>query len=196
MGMVFGRVSEETPAFELIKQATAFQVRAFVPGVAAECQYSADAMGSSAGQSDAFRKLAKYIGVFGSPENRNAGGAAEPIAMTAPVFMVPPDASAAGAPAAGVGLNTSLDAPLTGGGAKHAGGPRTMAFLLPAKYSTVEAAPIPADSAVSLRVIPGRTQAVSTFTWSLDQANIATHLDALGKPARNPPLPVMLGILF
>lgn len=39
-------------------------------------------------QSDPFRTLAKYIGVFGSPENESKGKPAsgEKIAMTAPVI--------------------------------------------------------------------------------------------------------------
>lgn len=164
--MVFGRVSEETPAFELVKQATAFQVRLFVPSIAAEVRWS-DTKGEGLrgdGTSDAFRKLARYIGVFGKPENHKGGGAAaEPIAMTAPVLMTPPVAGG-GAPNAGVGLNTSLDAPLVGGGAQHAGGPRSMAFLLPAKYTTVESAPIPNDSSVALRQLPSRTQASTPAT--------------------------------
>lgn len=54
-----------------------------------------------------------------------------------------------------------------------------MAFLLPAKYSTVAAAPVPEDAAVQLRQLPSRTQAVATFSWRLTEASVATHLAAL-----------------
>ena len=45
----------------------------------------------------------------------------------------------------------------------------------------MEEAPTPLDSAVKLRQLPSRTQAVSTFTWSLNEANVVAHLDALVK---------------
>ena len=38
---------------------------------------------------------------------------------------------------------------------------------------------MPVDSAVKLRQLPSRIQAVSTFTWSLTEANVAAHLEAL-----------------
>ena len=38
---------------------------------------------------------------------------------------------------------------------------------------------MPVDSAVKLRQLPSRTQAVTTFTWSLKEANVAAHLKAL-----------------
>lgn len=47
------------------------------------------------------------------------------------------------------------------------------------RYTAVEEAPVPIDSAVKLRQLPSRTQAVSTFTWSLKEANVRAHLEAL-----------------
>ena len=38
---------------------------------------------------------------------------------------------------------------------------------------------MPVDNAVKLRQLPSRTQAVGTFTWSLKEANVAAHLEAL-----------------
>lgn len=38
---------------------------------------------------------------------------------------------------------------------------------------------MPVDSAVKLRQLPSRIQAVSTFTWSLKEANVAAHLEVL-----------------
>eukprot|EP01043_Picozoa_sp_COSAG02_P042448 COSAG02_NODE_3610_length_6484_cov_2.117269_6_plen_238_part_00 len=178
MGMVFGKVSEETPAFELLKQAQSYQVRQYVPSVSAETTY-VNAGGLDENTSQAFRRLAQYIGVFSTPQNRNAGGDAEPVAMTAPVLMAPPGAQAiTGSPSAAP--SASLDESVTAGltmGARS--GPRTMAFLLPSKYTKVEEAPVPVDSAVKLRQLPSRTQAVNTFTWSLKEANVAAHLEAL-----------------
>ena len=177
MGMVFGKVGEETPAFELLQEAASFQVRHYVPSVAAETTYLS--AGIDDNTSDAFRRLAQYIGVFSAPQNKNADGQAEPVAMTAPVLMSQPQHAEGAATAGSTPSSAGLDAPLTAGLADGAGRPRTMAFLLPSKYTAVEAAPVPVDSGVTLRQVPSRTQAVSTFTWALNEANVASHLEAL-----------------
>ena len=88
MGMVFGRISEETPGFELLKEHASYQIRHYVPSVSAETTYINEG-GLDENTSQAFRRLAQYIGVFSSPQNKNAGGNPEPVAMTAPVLMAP-----------------------------------------------------------------------------------------------------------
>lgn len=137
MGMVFGKVSEETPAFELLKDTGSFQVRKYAPSVSAETTY-VNAGGLDQNTSDAFRRLAQYIGVFSIPRNKNAGGLAEPVAMTAPVLLAPPGAQAiTGSPSAAP--STVLDESVTAGLTQGArSGPRTMAFLLPAKCVAID----------------------------------------------------------
>lgn len=130
MGMVFGRISEETPAFELLKEHDSYQIRQYVPSVSAETTYVADGLDENTSQ--AFRRLAQYIGVFSTPQNKNAGGQAEPVAMTAPVLMAPPGAQGmTRSPASSAVQDESVTARLTQAARS---GPRTMAFLLPAKY--------------------------------------------------------------
>ncbi|KAJ1450053.1 SOUL hem-binding protein [Pelagophyceae sp. CCMP2097] len=72
MGSVFGRVSEETPPFELVRTAAAYEVRRYAANNAIE---TTDGPG-------AFMVLAGYIGVMKKAEN--ADGTA--ISMTAPVI--------------------------------------------------------------------------------------------------------------
>ena len=72
MGSVVGRVSEETPKFDVVRRAATYEVRRYAAGVAAE---SGDADGR------AFGHLAKYIGVMAAPQNDRR----EAIAMTTPV---------------------------------------------------------------------------------------------------------------
>mgnify|MGYP002631675085 CR=1 FL=1 len=137
MGMVFGKVSEETPAFEMLKDTESFQVRQYAPSVSAETTYIS-AGGLDENTSDAFRRLAQYIGVFSTPQNKNAAGLAEPVSMTAPVLLAPPGAQAiTGSPSAAP--TTALDESVTAGLTQGArSGPRTMAFLLPAKSVSID----------------------------------------------------------
>ena len=72
MGSVFGRISEETPKFQVVSRHATFEVRRYAGGLAIESNDSAN---------KGFMHLAKYIGVMGKPENDRG----EKIAMTAPV---------------------------------------------------------------------------------------------------------------
>lgn len=150
MGMVFGRISEEMPAYSVLYKATSFEVRKYGPSVVAECSYGPGGWGDGSDGSP-FGALARYIGVFGNPQNSQQGGS-EAIAMTAPVLVTPPSPQ-----------KIAMTAPvLVTPSESH-----TMAFVLPAsKYATVAEAPKPTDPRVTLRQLPERVQAVRTFTWS------------------------------
>jgi len=155
MGMILGIVREEMPRHSVIHTASTYEVRKYAPSVVAECSYGG-AWGSGDDGSP-FGALARYIGVFGTPQNKKAeGSSGEAIAMTAPVLVSPatssPEAIAMTAP-------VLVSAPKT---AQH-----TMAFVLPAsKYSAVEQAPQPTDPRIRLRQLPERVQAVRGYTWS------------------------------
>jgi len=76
MGSVFGTVGEETPKFEVLRSGEGYEVRRYAACTAVETTGS-----NPAEDNKSFGRLAKFIGVFGSPEN----AAVEKIAMTAPV---------------------------------------------------------------------------------------------------------------
>ena len=77
MGIVFGRTGTAEPTFTLLKQFNGFSVRQ-MPGYSiAEVK-----MASLEDKNAGFRVLAKYIGVFGNPENVGQ----TPMAMTSPVI--------------------------------------------------------------------------------------------------------------
>ena len=83
MGSVFGKETVKEPAFEILLNRTAnivtsYQIRKYGQRFAAECFYS-----TSEDTGTPFMALAKYIGVFGTPENEGA----ESISMTAPVVI-------------------------------------------------------------------------------------------------------------
>lgn len=181
MGMVFGVIKEETPKFTVLKRTATFEVRRYQPSIIAETVYATNEMGKNAGQ--AFGRLARYIGVFSDAQNRSHSGESEKLAMTAPVLMAPSGGGGGPSSDGGGGAENANTPMLAGEEASKAsllpGGQGKMSFLLPATYTTVEAAPTPTDTQVVLRQLPERVQAVKTFTWSLSEENIRKNLQAL-----------------
>ncbi len=98
----------------------------------------------------AFGRLFDYI----SGEN---GGRRE-IAMTALVIETKP------------GAEIAMTAPVLQDGG--AGGPTEMGFVLPAEF-TAATAPLPADPAVTLAVVPARRVATIRFSGSADPDDVA-----------------------
>ena len=62
MGIVFGSTGTKEPAYKLLRSAP-YEIRVYQPYFVAEVRASENAA------SDSFRVLAKYIGVYGEPEN-------------------------------------------------------------------------------------------------------------------------------
>jgi hypothetical protein len=89
MGMVCGKIDVECAPRKVLESANGYDVVILDECIVAETKMSTD------GDNDGFRKLAKYIGVFGTPQNQGS----QPIAMTAPVMTKPqPQAIAMTAP--------------------------------------------------------------------------------------------------
>eukprot|EP01068_Selenidium_serpulae_P006843 Selendium_serpulae@DN4526_c3_g2_i1.p3 len=79
MGSFLGRIGEETPQYKVVRTTPAYEVRSY-----AQCAVATAArLPSGTGRHTGFRALARYIGVFGSPENTRH----EVISMTAPVGL-------------------------------------------------------------------------------------------------------------
>jgi hypothetical protein len=78
MGIVFGVTGTQEPPFTVISNTPNYQVRVYSPYLIAEVPQIVGQENSS------FTILAKYIGVFGTPENL----AKEALAMTSPVITV------------------------------------------------------------------------------------------------------------
>merc|ERR1712188_174427 len=132
MGMVFGKIDVECAKFDIVSEGKAFQVRRYHPAVAAQVKTTDDNGG--------FRQLARYIGVFGTPEN----GSNQAVSMTAPVVSTP--------------QSISMTAPVTST-------TDTMQFILPSVLS-MENAPKPASPDVELVQLPSRTYAVRQYSGS------------------------------
>lgn len=168
MGMILGIVREEMPRHTVIHTASAYEVRRYAPSVIAECSYGGE--WGSGDDGSPFGALARYIGVFGNPQNkRPQGTTSEAIPMTAPVLVSP----GVGSPEA-----IAMTAPVLVSAPKAS--EHTMAFVLPAsKYTSMEQAPRPMDPRVRLRQLPERVQAVRSFTWSFQAETAKQNLAVL-----------------
>jgi SOUL heme-binding protein len=152
--LTYARGTEQAP-FKLLRQAAGYEVRLYPELLVAETAMTG--MGREA-TTAAFWVLAGYI--FGANEG------AEKIAMTAPVTMAPKPE------------NIAMTAPVIVSGAS--GGPRTMAFVMPSKY-TMESLPKPKDSRVTFRRTLPRTVAVLRYTWYQTPDRFAAKADELAK---------------
>ncbi|CAA7406399.1 unnamed protein product [Spirodela intermedia] len=193
MGSVFGKVSVETPNFEVLHSCPDYEIRRYPHSVVAQITYDPAQMRGD--RDGGFMVLASYIGALGKPQNSRP----EKIAMTAPVITTAADASEKIAMTAPVITTTgeagdasekiAMTAPVitTGGGAGDASetaaaagsGTVTMQFLLPSKYTKAEEAPTPADGRVVIREEGERTYGVVKFSGLTTDKVVAEKVEKL-----------------
>ncbi|XP_020113632.1 heme-binding-like protein At3g10130, chloroplastic [Ananas comosus] len=166
MGLVLGKITVETPKYELIHACPDYEIRKYAPSVVAEVTYSPSALGGD--RDGGFRILADYIGALGAPRNAKP----EKIAMTAPVVT---KTSAAAE-------KIAMTAPvITSGGGGGGGEAVTMQFILPAKYRAAAEAPRPLDERVVVREEAERKYAVARFSGVATEKVVAEKVESLKK---------------
>lgn len=163
MGIVFGVTGTKEPVFNVMATTSAgYKIRQYSPYFVA----SVPQEGNMA-EGNSFRTLARYIGVFGQPEND--GGRS--LAMTAPVLM-----DAGPTSSAKKGTKLSMTSPVLTDD-------KVMSFVLPFEFTTIAQVPRPTDSRVSIKEVPGRVVAVDCFSgWysdSIGQQQLAKLCDHL-----------------
>ena len=139
MGIVFGSTGAKEPSFVLLRSFGPTEVRSYPPYVIAEVTGGF----GEGNTNNKFRILAKYIGVFGDPQNQRA----EAMAMTSPVIS------------AGERQKMAMTSPVV---SDQTGD--SMAFILPEEIKKVSQAPVPKDKRVVLREVPARTIASFRYT--------------------------------
>jgi hypothetical protein len=150
MGIIFGKTGSPEPSFQVLYQSSKYCIRKY------DSMFVAEVIKSDA----AFKELAKYIGVFGTPENV-LDDQATSMAMTAPVLTYatylphilmthqsPPSLPTTTPPSTPPN-NTSTE---------------VMAFILPSEYKSLESIPTPLNPDITIKQIPGRLIAVKSFT--------------------------------
>ena len=150
MGIVFGITGTQEPPFTVLsKSPSNYQIRQYSPYLIAEVPQIPGQEGNS------FTILAKYIGVFGNPENHSK----EALAMTSPVITVAPQKLAMTSP-----VMNQKD---------------TMSFVLPFNYTSVKQLPVPNDARIVLRAVPSRIIAVTAFSGWYSISEGEKHLAKL-----------------
>lgn len=158
----------EEPAYAVVRQYQAFEIRQYAPYLVAEVNVPGPA--SEAGN-QGFKILAAYI--FG----KNKGD--RKIEMTAPVTQTPePKKIAMTAPVTQAASDTGF----------------TIQFTMPKEF-TLDTLPEPLDSSVKLREIPGGRFAVIRYSGTWSESNYTDHLIQLqqavkaeGIPTRGEPI--------
>eukprot|EP00947_MAST-08B_sp_MAST-8B-sp1_P005059 g5059.t1 len=175
MGIIFGKIDVEKARYDIVKKIGNYEVRKYHPAVAV--QTTAPDVKTD---NRSFGKLARYIGVFGTPENKARGGeggdAAGKVAMTAPV--VSREAVAMTAPVVSreaVAMTAPVVSKEQGADSKKA---MVMQFILPAKY-TMETAPVPTGPGVELVELPARTYVVEQYSGRTTMADGKKRLQAM-----------------
>ncbi|MCY4746115.1 heme-binding protein [Pelomonas sp. UHG3] len=141
----------EEPAYQVLAQDGAFELRQYEPMLQAQVEVEGDA---GEARNAGFRLLAGYI--FGGNQGQRK------IAMTAPVTQAP----------APVGEKIAMTAPVT----QAAAGPGRwrITFTMPRAY-TLETLPQPNDARVQFVVVPGEKRAVVRFAGLSTESNLGRH---------------------
>jgi hypothetical protein len=196
MGTIFGKSNVAEPSFTVLYDHPMefnYQIRHYGIRYGAEVFYNTTNNNKNSNENDnddsnntPFMELARYIGVFGTPENEQQTS----MAMTAPVVMErrrPPTES---------GIKISMTAPVirtttqtreeieeeeqeeeaTGKTMKTT---KKMMFLLPAEYDSIEKIPVPTNPDVQIVEIPAEVGVVHRYSGSFDETkalSMATDL--------------------
>lgn len=143
MGIVFGVTGTQEPAFQLLRSMGGYEVRSYPQYFIAQVKMN------QAEENDAFRTLAKYIGVFGDPEIVVGEGTSyKPMAMTSPVISSPSSAQQLAMTAPVITSEDKLD----------------MAFVLPFSYKAIKDIPRPLNPRIVLKDVPPKVVAVKKFS--------------------------------
>lgn len=159
MGMVFGRITVETPRYEVLSKTPDYEIREYSPSVSAQVTYDPKQLNNN--RDGGFMILANYIGALGNPQNSKP----EKIAMTAPVITTKQAAE-----------KIAMTGPVV---TSNAGDRITMEFILPAMYKKAEDAPRPLDERVVIREEGERKYGVVKFARTAGDKEVEERVERL-----------------
>jgi hypothetical protein len=142
----------EEPAYTVIEKRDGYEIREYAPYIMAATKVTGNYTDATR---TGFRLVADYI--FGNNTSKKS------ISMTAPVL----ESSQTGA-----SEKISMTVPVLETGSENGTATRTIAFVLPSKY-TLETLPLPNNTAVYLAQVPARKIAVLRFTWYPTETRIS-----------------------
>lgn len=169
MGSVFGKESVAEPPFEVLLERkshvdTTYEIRKYGVRFAATCAYN-----DGGDNNSPFGTLARYIGVFGTPQNEGA----ESISMTAPVVMENEKAKG--------GTAIAMTAPVVMENSGNSDGQKVMKFMLPVEYDSMSKIPKPNDPKIHIEEIPSQTGAVHRYHGPYDDKHNRESAMELGR---------------
>ncbi|KAL9273529.1 Heme-binding-like protein [Drosera capensis] len=163
-----GKITVETPKYEVVKSTDEYEIRQYAPAVVAEVTFDEK-------KENGFLVLANYIGALGKPQNARP----EKIAMTAPVVTK----AAAAAAAEKIAMTAPVVTTKAGGSGDESSEKKlvTMQFILPSKYQKAEEAPRPLDERVVIRDEERKKLAVVTFSGVATEKVVEEKAEKLRK---------------
>jgi hypothetical protein len=167
MGIIFGKIEVAEPSFKVLLNRSSvpipYQIRQY------NVRYACETTFTGSDTSSAFRALAGYIGVMGSPQNEGS----QFIAMTAPVVMEE-DQSGSGSIAMTAPVVTTKSSITT----NHKDVKR-MQFFLPEEYNNLKSIPKPTNPNVTIHKIPAARGVVHTFSGTAGDVKTKHKVEAL-----------------
>ena len=149
MGIIFGHTGTAEPAYTVLHSYSTpikFEVRRNPSYFIAEVP-----MEGNNRENNSFSILAKYIGVFGKPENEGA----QSLSMTSPVLLEKEKSLA---------KQENVSAAVTAPVAAQIQRDNKMAFVLPFHFKSLSEVPKPTDSRVVLSEVPSKIVAVLKYS--------------------------------
>lgn len=171
MGTIFGKISVETPKFEVLHTSPDYEIRKYSPSIVAQVTYDPAQLGGN--RDGGFSILANYIGALGQPQNKKP----EKIAMTAPVITQSSESAAEKIAMTAPVITETASVAEKGDEAMMV----TMQFVLPAKYNKVEEAPVPVDKRVVIREEVEKRYGVVRFSGVATDKVVENRVEKLKK---------------
>lgn len=171
MGTIFGKISVETPKFEVLHTSPDYEIRKYSPSIVAQVTYDPAQLGGY--RDGGFSILANYIGALGQPQNKKP----EKIAMTAPVITQSSESAAEKIAMTAPVITETASVAEKGDEAMMV----TMQFVLPAKYNKVEEAPVPVDKRVVIREEVEKRYGVVRFSGVATDKVVENRVEKLKK---------------
>ncbi|PKI43404.1 hypothetical protein CRG98_036161 [Punica granatum] len=163
MGLILGKITVETPEYQLLHATADYEIRLYGPSVVAEVTY--DPAKFNGNRDGGFMLLANYIGALGDPQNSKP----EKIAMTAPVITKPSSSPHA--------ETIEMTAPVVT--MEGESNEVTMQFILPSNYTKAEAAPKPLDERVVIKEEAERKFGVVKFSGTTPEKVVKDKVEKL-----------------
>lgn len=155
MGIVFGITGSKEPTFQLLKSGK-YEIRKYNPYFIAEV--------SGDNSNEEFQILAKYIGVWGNPENMLSKYILFSNCLTCLlyIFFSTTFIEQVREEVRQVPTKMEMTAPVLMTKKK-------MDFILPSEYKSFDQIPVPTDSRISIKEVPSQIIAVDCFSGSYNE---------------------------